>query len=500
MQAGNPDHGVGLNGDSTEMEDSVFHQALLDPERSGVDLENDLVYFRRANGAGMYGVLEGKLKDSAHFRDFTQMMLRGATLKSADGINSGRLGEAIIVAWSKNRFVFLHNIEKPQEGNTKPNKINSDSLDLLARQTLTLDDSKTLGTDKRFASLFNDGGDIHAWINSSLVYENLQGDMAAYLSMLKIDALTNENYMAVSLSFDAGKISIHSKHYYNKEMSDLIKRNPPQDLDANEINRIPANAVAGFAWNYNPTGLKDLMQLTGLDGLATVYFSRANISVEEMVNAGKGKLIFAMADAGMQTAADSFLSHGKLPDSTRRHHVAGHFIVAFQVDNKNSFQKLLNWGLSKSGTTTQGLPGFTYKMQDDWFAAGNDSLSIAAALAGTGTANPYLEKIKGYPAGGYVDFRKFFDGIHPSPADTGRLNKLNIERATWEDAVITGGNYKDGAVVYTIEINMKDKKQNSLKQMNVFAGEIINNSIHFPFMHHHDYTVTDTLPTNRHGK
>jgi len=42
----------------------------------------------------------------------------------------------------------------------------------------------------------------------------------------------------------------------------------------------------------------------------------------------------------------------------------------------------------------------------------------------------------------------------------------------WQDAIVTGGTYKDHAIDFQFEINLVDKNTNSLKQLNQYINTI----------------------------
>src|SRR5829696_8770636 len=59
-------------------EDSLTLQLMDDPEKSGIDVKSDMVYFMKKRNTGGYIVFEGKLKDAAAFEAFNKQISKAA--------------------------------------------------------------------------------------------------------------------------------------------------------------------------------------------------------------------------------------------------------------------------------------------------------------------------------------------------------------------------------------------------------------------------------------
>ena len=57
------------------------------------------------------------------------------------------------------------------------------------------------------------------------------------------------------------------------------------------INRSSSDVVAVAAFNYSPTGLKEMLRILGVDVMADAYLSRLNYSIDEFVKANKGEVL-----------------------------------------------------------------------------------------------------------------------------------------------------------------------------------------------------------------
>ncbi len=114
---------------------------------------------------------------------------------------------------------------------------------------------------------------------------------------------------------------------------------------------------------------------------------------------------------------------------------------------------------------TPTLP-FSYKLNDDWFVAGNNIQTVDGFMAAKGGSKAFTEKISGHPFGMYLDFQKLLKTNY-NEGEAAR-SMLNESAAIWQDMIATGGEMKDGAATAEIVVNMVDKKTNSLKQLNRF--------------------------------
>ena len=140
-----------------------------------------------------------------------------------------------------------------------------------------------------------------------------------------------------------------------------------------------------------------------------------------------------------------------------------HILFATSVNNKASFDKLLNVMKQKAPT----LP-FTYKITNDWFAASNYPESVDAFMAGgSNVKQPFGNKISGHPFGMYIDIQKILKSNLTK--DTAGTAYINESANMWQDVLATGGEYKNGSMTSEFVVNLVDKKTNSLKQINQYA-------------------------------
>ena len=253
-----------------EAKDSLAQKILDDPENSGIDTKSPLVFFMKKQGKGGYGVFEGTLKNATAFESFLKTAVKTGEVKKEGDWSYMTSTDKGVVSWDKSKFAFI--VDMPMLGmsgsfayaSMNESKFSSDSLKKFVTGVLNLENKNSLGDDERFTSMIKENGDVHIWVNTEQLYSGMVGGV---LSMMKMNTLLQGNVSASALSFDEGKISMKTKQYYGKEVSDLIKKYEPKAVSSDLVNRIPSqNVIGALVMNYPPEGLKAFLTLAGFDG------------------------------------------------------------------------------------------------------------------------------------------------------------------------------------------------------------------------------------------
>lgn len=457
-----------------EANDSFTKKILENPENSGIDVKSDFAYFLKKQGRGGYMVFEGKIKDAALFETALKNMNKDATTQKDGDLSYMETGGKTVVCWNSSQFFALS--DAPLSGmnpfargyNSEPApSFGSDSLRKFTKDLLNLKNDDNIDKDDRFASMVKDGGDVHFWLNGDQFMNLMGGGM---MSMFKFGSLLQGNASAITLSFDAGKITVKSKSYAGEEMRKLMEKYKPANIDAALINRIPSQDVAGvLAFNMDPNTIREILKATGFDGMANAYLSQVNYSVDELINATGGKFLLAFTDLHAKTTADT----NDLGGMSQREDPDVNILFASSVHDRPSFEKLINIFREKMGN--QPLPAsVNFRVTNDWFAYSNHPAPVDEFLNGTSSyKQPFTDKITGHPMGGYVDLQRIFKAAHMTRLDNAADSATyNASVAMWQDAVMTGGEYSGGTSTSIFTINLVDKNTNSLKQLNQYAEKL----------------------------
>jgi hypothetical protein len=463
----------------SESHDSLSQQFMMDPASSGIDLKSDFVYFIKMRMSGAYFVVDGKLKDDAAFAAYCKKIIpEGAT--SQDGTFSFiSKNDNSAVIWNKERFAFVVNTPgmmwnrsfENQSPAPEQKTINADSLKKYGKDVLSLSNTETLGTDDHFAALISEPGDIHMWMDMGKMYagNNMMGQM---LSMMKVSTFFEGNKYALTLNFDNGKITMKGKHYQGDEMTKLLKKYPPKSMDVSLIRRLPAeNVMMALAINFQPEAMNEMIKTIGMDGMANLLLGKANLTLDDITKANKGQMLFALTGVNTKEIMDTLSTDkNKKPLTFTHKERVGKFIFANAINDKAAFDRLLDL-LKENSEKMKSSSEYTFRVKDNWFAMG-DSANVYSFLSGNTNAVSYADRISGHPMGVYIDFQKIISHLLENTSDSSKTAILNASKNMWQDASITGGDFSNGAVTFSMEVNLVNKNTNSLKQLNSYMDQV----------------------------
>jgi len=464
---------------SKEATDSTAAKLLKDPGQSGIDSKAALVFYVKKQGRGGYVAFTGTVKDAAIFEAFNKEISKGEATVTKDGdisyLSSDKSG---LVAWTSSRFVYIGDAPLgdmqqafERQGSYESYKFPVDSLKMFGKTALTLESSDNLDKDSRFTTLIQDGSDVHIWVNASSLYSNSMG--GGVLSMMKLNMLLEGNVSATSLNFDNGKIAVKSKQFYGDAMRKILSDYPAKPLSEDVINRIPSQNVVGvLAMNYPPAGLNEFLKATGLDGMTNGFLGRIGYSIEEFITANKGEVLISVSDLEIKTKEKVMeMGEGQEPYKYSTTEPDMKVLFAASVNDKPAFDKLIGIALAETkGMTSANTPEIHYKLDNNWFAASNSQEHVDKFLAGGSTKNMVADKISGHPFGFYIDIQKIIKSGESSVKDSSDKAAMTASVNMWQDAIATGGAYKDKALDFEFEINLVDKNTNSLKQLNQYIN------------------------------
>ncbi len=458
-----------------------FVKGLMDnPENSGIDVKNTLTMYMVKDSIGGYLAILGTVKDAAKFSTFNTMVLQG-TPTDKDGITYMSKSPTC-VGWNKEKFIYL--VDVPQlnmmDGNNnydseKPSR----DISLACKAAFDLKEDNSLAKDEKFTALVKEKADVHYWFKSS---EMMAGNMAMrMLGMTKIGDLLKDNLSTGTLNFEDGKIVLDSKGYSGKQLTELFKKYSGDDISTDMVKGYPGKNIAGvFAFNFKPEGVRELLKLTGLDGMANMGLTKAGLdfTVDDFVKGNKGDIFFAASDITMKedtvrygTGPTDFYASSK-PDLN--------YIFAASINDKASFANLIKAGQKMGGGMGTDANGevkapFSYSSNDKFFAIGPNKAFVDQYLAGGNNDFNFLKKIGAYPMGFYVDIQTVLKSFEKDASKDSSGKMIYDESLKiWQDASMTGGKWDDGAMTSKLEVNFMDKSTNSLKQLNAYIAKIVH--------------------------
>ena len=217
---------------------AIAKSVMDNPENTGIDVKNDILFFVIKDSSGGYVAVEGTVKDAAKFKQFNNSVNKSpATETEKDGIHFLN-SDKMTVSWKEQKFVMI--MDAPgMNGMNKMKHLYDDStttiappepkkdLNAIATQIFSLKEDNSLGKEEKFTDLMKTTGDIHFWVNIEalgLGSSDMPG-MAA-LSMINLKKIYEGSRATGTVNFENGKINADFTSYSGKEMTDLVKANP----------------------------------------------------------------------------------------------------------------------------------------------------------------------------------------------------------------------------------------------------------------------------------
>lgn len=464
----------------SEASDSLLKVLLQDPEKSGMDTKAAFVFFVKKQGKGGYAVFEGAVKDEAAFEKFNLETSKNAPVAKTGEGKSISLNKDVVVYWTGKKFTYVMNTPMPDayaSALTNPGEIAepyrfpADSLIAFGAATTALKGEASIGDDSRFAEMVSANGDIHLWVNGDSYLSGISGGV---LGMTKAGDLLKGNVSATSLSFENGKINVTSRSYVNDQLAGLYKKFPAKKLSADILNRVPSkNVVALVGMNYPPEGLKELVKLTGLDGIANGFLEKVGYSIDDFIKANKGEMVIAVTDLSMKTQQRTIGGEdGEEPFTYTSTEPDMKVLFATSINDKAAFDKLIATLLKEAGDMKATAKDVTYQLDNNWFVAGNNAEFNGQFLKGGNSNLPMVGKLTGGSFGAYLDLQKIIQAAKETSKDSLSIEQMKLSANMWQDVLITNGEFKNNSMSTQFEINLIDKNSNSLKQLHTYFGKM----------------------------
>lgn len=462
-----------------EVKDTLARKLMEDPENSGVDTKADLIMFVKKQGKSGYVAFEGSLKDAAAFESFVKKATNKGDVATSGDFKTVSMGNDAVVLWNKTNFAFLgdapmlnalNNFTGSSNGEF-PRGLSVDSLVIYGKAIFDIKGSASIGDDDRFTSLLKEPGDLHFWLNG----EQYLGDLGSgMMSLMKVNDLFKGNISTGAINFDNGKITIKTKSYVNDQLAALYKKYPSKNLSSEVIDRIPSqNVIAVLGMNYPPEGLKELLKLTGVDGLTNGFLEKANYSIDEFVKANKGELLVAVSDFTMKETKVSIPGYdGGAPTEYTTSQPDVKVLFATSINDKPAFDKLITTLSNQLGNDSASFGKINYQLNKDWFAASNSEEYVTKFLAGGSSKQPFTSRISGSSLALFVDIQKILVASKASSKDSTVNEALELSLKMWQDVISTNGEFSGNSSTGLLEINLVDKSTNSLKQLNKYINEM----------------------------
>ncbi|MEO6547256.1 MAG: DUF4836 family protein [Ferruginibacter sp.] len=472
----------------TEMgKDSTMPAALknvLDnPENAGIDIKTDYLFFVVKDSTGGYIAFEGKVKDEAKFKAFNQQITENGASSETDGVQFISKSP-VCVGWNKDNFVYVFDAPQVAQMDELSKRMMRDTIQVrrtsardigaTAKAVFALKEGNSLAKEDRFTQLLKESGDMQFWINTEELSKGSASSSA--LAMVNMDKFYKGYITTAAMNFDNGKILVNAKTYASEEMLKLFKKYSGGKINEDMIKRMPGkDVVAMMALNFKPEAIRELIQMTGLDGLINIGIQKIGFTIDDFIKANKGDVFFALSDLVMKTDTMVYKFKDQQSNTSILQKPNFNFIFSASIADKDAFNKLINAGKSIGGGFPKDSSNslVSYNSNGTYFALGNNQQIVDQYLANANSNFDFINKITGEPFGGYVNIQSLLKSFQSvAGKDTAYKVAYDASARMWDNVFWKGGNYSDGGIQQTVEINLIDKSTNSLKQLNQYLATL----------------------------
>ena len=460
---------------------ATVKKLLDDPEKAGIDIHNDILFFTKKDSTGGYIAIEGSVKDAALLKAFNAEITNNGSANESEGINY--ISHAPLCAgWTNEKFVYVIDAPGLKGMDELSRRMANDSIDVYSskprdisatcKAVFTLTESKSLAQNERFTKLMKEAGDVRLWINS----EALSGNLVGMAAMVNLDKLYKGNITTFAANFDNGKITLNGHSYAGEDLSKLYKKYGGGKVNEDMLKRIPGkDMVAVVGLNFKPEGVKEFLKMLNLDGLLNIGLTSLGFTMDDFIKANKGDIAFGVSDLQLKT--DTSL-HGMDQDTDMPMHSRMkpdfNFIFSVSIGDKDAFNKLITAGkkLGDKFESEKSLP-IAYNSNGNYFVLSNSKENADKYLASNNNSSDLIGKISGQAFGGFLNIQAAMKPF-VNEASKDSVDKAMYEASLqmWDNILWKGGDIDDGAITQNIEINLLDKSTNSLKQLNQYTSKL----------------------------
>lgn len=473
-------------------------KAWNDAENSGVDLQNNFFVSLVFNSSTQsYVSMTGGLKDATKFEAYLKKNIANFSLKKKNDFQYvWQDDQKAVIGWNKETVIYVHGVDAnglknrnmgvPVQGDdvadstatAQPVRQVTPAAD--AEETIWVTEvdrlfhlkkEETAGTIDAFKDLLKDNADLSVYVNPEPIYSAQGSSMTMVPANLK--NLIAGNYYTGTINFEKGKVLMDGTSYVGKELAAIYKKYDSQDADLDMLEKYPSGNITGFLlYGFDFRIIGDIVKSTGLDGIANMGLHSSGLTLDDILNAFKGQMMFAASDFAVTKQPNPYFDGDSITKTDAK------WIFAMKVGDKAAFDKVMTSPMLQGMFTKQGdhyvmqqeMPGMpAVSITDKLVVSASDKALLEQYLAGKGKAegldNSFVSKIKGNPLGGYVNFEKIANNIPADeiPAD-GKFVAEQV-RNLLKDATMLTHKF-DGKVSHSeMVLNFKNEGENSLVQL-----------------------------------
>jgi hypothetical protein len=486
-------------------------KAWKDAENSGIDLTsnffaafvfNNKGAMEAATTAKSYASVTGSLKDEAKFEAYLKQNVPNFTLKTQNDFKYiWEAKEGAIIGWSKGTVIYLRPFDANNISRSNPlgtpdtdsdyehseDNVAVDSAIASPASAVAVADDATekiwaaeldhlfhlkkeesANAIDAFAEVMKQGADMTVYANPDAIYTNQLGTMVP----ANVRKLMEGCYYTGTLNFENGKVVMNGLSYIGKQMADIYQKYGKVELDMDMLTKYPSENVTGFlAYGFDFRMIGDIVKATGMDGLANMAMAKSGLTLDDVLNAFKGQLVYVASDFAINKVPSEYIPGDSTTKPTSK------WVFSLKVGDKAAFEKVMTSPMLKEMFVKEGneykmaqqLPDMpALSINDKFVTAASDTELLTKYLAGTGKIKVEggLEgKMKGNALGAYVNFEKLAANIPENEVPEDGKPLMLKAKNLLKDMVVIGHTFNGKTQASEVVFNFKNQTENSLAQI-----------------------------------
>lgn len=477
-----------LRGKKNKADSIRQSEFIKNMQEAGVDELNTFYAYLNDNGGSTEEacfIALVPLKDAMKWESFVKKSFPTAVIKDNDKRKEARLDESIYVGWTNNLMILVslqstREFLPAEEGTTEPVD-NEAKMAAYLESAFTVSHDNSLLSDKRFAAFEKHKHDLGFWVNidkvmSSYAAKNL-GAMTGGIS-LSNNTWRNSAFSAAT-NFEKGRVITDIMMYSADDFKEINKAYSNKNVDDELVKRVPKDSLDYlFGYHMSPEGTLKTIEKMGMLGVANGFLKEQNLSVEEILSALTGDMVFAMNNYH-QTKETLLFDSSDASSAFNSYKTDMDFLFALKVNKQSSFDKLLQlavgmqliqpagpgrYHLSGSGNENSAI------VVGNGYAAFSNKATVAQGFTDGKYSGQSSIKVKEYVM--KHPFGMFFDYSSWARRSAGMLSATKADSLvyaaslqTFDNIVFNGGKMEGEGVKYQMSINLKSKDESSILQL-----------------------------------
>lgn len=442
-------------------------------DKAGIDVLNTFyVYLKTDNrfNTGMRVTALVPLNDAAAWEAYLKKSFPQANVTEHNKLKVTSLDGNMYMGWNKDLLIIM-NVLSDNAGDMATEMDNA----------FAVTDDNSIKANKNFEKLEGAGHDLSMWVNYDQIMSTYNDRMSPNMNGVSLSkSMWKETAFACGFDFVKGKITGDMTYYTSKSMDKIYKEFGTEHVNKEMISRIPGNELSMLvAAHFSTKALKDMMDSTGVLGLANSGLSAQGTNVDNVLDAFTGDMAFAINNLSVTSTPAT----KDIPYAMQNTNYCMSYVM--KINKKANFDQLMNFA-KQAGMLPIG-EGYMMPVsaRDSVFVLSNNDYAVFSnkyanasnILHGNKDGQPLnsnvAANVNGHPFAMFIDIQETIKRIDlntiMSPQDAGIFNE---SKNLLTNIAFNGGEYKDGAMQAHMEINFTNKEESSILTLLDFGMRI----------------------------